>query len=137
MNYKKIVLIFLFLPLLVVGQKIVNKDSIQDNIINFKFEIINIDTLVTYYTGGEQINPNYKITESTKIWAHIVFIELPNIVDSIQLKRKVETIMKDNKINKAYVFRDEYSSFLFRASSLNAAKLLEERKGYLGEFKTD
>ena len=70
-------------------------------------------------------------------WAEIILINFPNKDDTIILKKKVEAIMKEKGINKAFVVRDATSSWLFRMSSLYAAKKLKERDGYLGQYSID
>jgi hypothetical protein len=136
--FKCIVFIILLHPFITFGQD-TNNDSSQVGLkySDLKYEIINIDTIVTHYINGVYNTPNFKSSDSTKIWADIILINLPIKVDSASLKRKVEGIMKDNGISKASIFRDTYSSMLFRLSSSYAAKKLKERDGYLGQFNID
>lgn len=123
MKYKHRLAFILFLPLTGIAQDMLEK-----------FELINTDTIVTHHVSGEYNSPNFIRIDSTQIWADIILEHTPDTIDFVQLKTKVETIMKANHINKAFVFRDKESSQLFRFSSLYAAQLLQERKGYLGEF---
>lgn len=137
MNYKSILAIVLFLPILGTAQDLLQEDTVSKPFNQLNFEIINIDTVVTHYSSGEYNNQDYKKIDSTKIWAYIILNDAPKVIDSIQLKIKVEAIMKENKINKANLFRDEDSIMLFKISSLYAANLLKERDGYLGQFNIE
>ena len=124
------------LPIAAVGQVPSCKDSsiTTSNYSNLKFEIIKIDTVVTHCVSGEYNSRNFKRWDSTTIWANIILMDLPVKVDLASLKMKVKAIMKDRRINKAFVFRDAFSSGLFKLSSSYAAQLLKERDGYLGQF---
>ncbi len=137
LSYKKIFAIVLFLPVTAFGQNILPQDTFSYTFNNLKFEIINIDTVVTHHVSREHNIPNFKQMDSTKIWADIILNDLPYIIDLVELKIKVEAIMKDNKIDKAFVFRDKNSSILFRFSSSFAAQKLIERNGYLGQFNIE
>lgn len=137
MKYKNILAIILFIPIVGTAQNTWPRDTIPNAFNHLNFKIINIDTVVTHYSSGEYNSPDYKKTDSTKIWADIILNDAPKIIDPIQLKIKVEAIMKENKINKAFLFRDENSILLFRMSSLHAANLLKERDGYLGQFNVE
>jgi hypothetical protein len=114
-----------------------NQNTDLLNYKNVKYEIINIDTLVNHYTNGKYNTPDFKMWDSTKIWADIILMGLPKKIDSTSLRQKVLAIMKSKGINKASVFRDRYSSMLARLSSLYAYKKLKERDGYLGVFNLD
>jgi hypothetical protein len=136
-SYKNILAIVLFLPVMAIGQDILPKEISAYTFNNLKFEIINVDTVVTHHVSGEYNSPNFKQIDSTKICADIILIDLPYKIDLGQLKKKVETIMKDNKINQSYVFRDKESSILFRFSSSFADQVLRDRNGYLGQFNME
>lgn len=129
LNYNFLLVLFMVFPLANYGQNHVSKDSI---IKHLNYEIINIDTVVTHYVIG--VNPPYR-TDSTSIWADIILKDAPNKMDTIQLKLKIETIMRENHINNAFVFRNEASSYFFRLSSDWAYKQLKAWDGYLGQFK--
>jgi hypothetical protein len=134
-NLKHIFFIILLHPIVTFGQ-ISKSDSnkIHLHYDDVKYEIINIDTAVSHYVDGKYNKPNFKAWDSTKIWADIILLDLPAKINLPWLKRKVEEIMKDKGINKAFIFRDRYSSMLFRLSSLYAAKKLKEIDGYLGQY---
>ncbi len=137
-HFLYIVLFILLQPMVSLGQS-VNIDSAQtvNRYSEIKFEIKNVDTVVTHYVSGKYNTPGYKHWDSTKIWADIILINLPPKVDLSSLKIKVQSIMKDKGINRGYVFRDASSSMLFRMSSLFAAQELKKHNGYLGQYKLD
>ena len=130
-----ILIISVLLPFTILSQT----NSVKSNV-NYdtlKYLIKNIDTIVSHYQTGKYGEPDFKRWDSTKIWADIIFSDLPGKIDSIKLKNRVITIMKAKGINKAFIFRNDWSSTLFRFSSFSAAQKLREIDGYLGVFNTE
>lgn len=128
------ILFLLLLPFINWGQSNADIAASKAYFDHCQFKIIKTDTIVHHYTLGTINTPDYKTIDSTEIWADIILLDAPQYLDPIQLKQKVESIQNNNHIHKAFVFRDEQASFLFRMSSDYAYQQLKASDGYLGTF---
>lgn len=134
-NFNIIALIFTLKTCFSFGQT-TNKDSIPKKNLyeNISYKLINIDTVVNYYSRGEINSPSYFRYDSTIVVADIIFENLPKEIDSFALRTKIEEIMTSYKLNKSFVFRNESSSFLYRLSSKWAHNELKKSNGFIGSF---
>ena len=134
-NFNIFALIFTLKTCFSFGQT-TNKDSIAKKNLyeNISYILINIDTVVNYYSRGEINSPSYFRYDSIIVVADIIFENLPKEIDSFALRTKIEEIMTSYKLNKSFVFRNESSIFLYRLSSMWAHNELKKSNDFLGSF---
>ena len=138
-HFKLLISLFLLQVTTALGQMPIRHfdGKVTSEYNKLKYDIINIDTITLYYSNGKTNSPDFKMWDSTRIWADIILKNVPKKFDSSSLKQQIETIMKRHGISKASVFRDEYSSILARLSSTYAYQKLKERQGYFGIYTLD
>jgi hypothetical protein len=108
-------------------------DSVKIKNSFYRYKIINQDTTVIRCQIDR--NDKRKTIDSIKIYADIIIENLPLEIESADINNEVIEIMNTNNLSLCYVFRDLESSSFFRMSSRYASQLLNERKGFIGEYK--
>lgn len=106
----------------------------QNQYARLSFSVIKIDTLITHCILGKYNTPEFLEWDSATVWGDIIIPDLPAVIDPVSLQSKAQAIMKQYKLDRAYVFRNKFSSGLFRFSSAYAARRIKEMDGYLGTF---